>query len=78
MRDMTTAELATFYGLGRCPFCEGVSFLNGPRGGLMQNIQCCSCAARINIVPGPVMGLPPPHIGQVLKEPDQRPLEGGA
>lgn len=59
MRDMTAVELEQFYEHGRCPFCNHGAFLNGPEGGLMQNIECCGCGARINIMPGPCLGYPP-------------------
>lgn len=49
MRNMTAAELQAYYQLGICPGCGGKAFLEGPRGGLAQNIRCIHCELSLNI-----------------------------
>lgn len=36
---------------GLCPSCGGNEFLNGPRGGMSQNIECASCGENYNVTP---------------------------
>ncbi|MBA7584042.1 hypothetical protein ES708_25994 [subsurface metagenome] len=31
-----------------CPFCEGVIFLKGPKGGLSVNFKCAGCGSTFN------------------------------
>jgi hypothetical protein len=42
-----------------CPHCRGIRFVAGPRGGASQNVTCCHCSARYNLVipplPGPLL-----------------------
>lgn len=65
MRDMTGAELDTFYLEQRCIFCgAGNSFLCGPRGGMMVNVKCEGCSCILNVCEG---GFLP--VGQVIEGP---------
>lgn len=43
-----------------CWYCGGTSFLDGPSGGMCQNIACASCGARYNVSPftAELIGLP--------------------
>jgi hypothetical protein len=34
-----------------CPHCGSTGFLDGPCGGLSQNIMCAVCGAKFNICP---------------------------
>jgi hypothetical protein len=72
MRELTGDEKAALYGEGRCPFCRGKEFLEGPHGGLSVNIECDRCGARFNTSPIP-------SVGQLIGEPrgDQRKWKKG-
>lgn len=39
---------------GCCPDCGGKDFLEGPRGGGSQNIQCDKCKHEFNVMGGPM------------------------
>ncbi len=36
---------------GECPDCGGTRFLQGPQGGLADNIECARCHSRFNFCP---------------------------
>lgn len=40
-----------FFDEKKMPCCGSDSFLGGPCGGIMMNIQCSKCGARFNISP---------------------------
>jgi rRNA maturation protein Nop10 len=50
VREMTDAERAYTYRNYRCCFCGSDRLVSGPRGGIMVNVECAHCGARLNIV----------------------------
>jgi hypothetical protein len=51
--DKFTKEkmVKAFYDQNRMPCCGGLSFKEGPHGGLAVNIQCENCGEWFNICP---------------------------
>lgn len=47
--EMTIEEKATLFEKGICPDCGGVSFYQGPEGGMSQNIKCITCGNKFNV-----------------------------
>jgi hypothetical protein len=64
MRNMTAGELHCVYDKGECPNCSVTEFKDGPRGGLMKNVDCVGCGMKLNVSDAPQM-----RFGQVLSEP---------
>lgn len=52
MRNLTPEETEFMTEQGRCPFCGGKGFSEGPSGGLSQNMYCDGdrCFAKFNIM----------------------------
>jgi hypothetical protein len=53
-----TTRLERFAPFSTCPYCDGVEFIYGPRGGSSVNIACDGCGARFNIAEV-MLGEPP-------------------
>jgi hypothetical protein len=69
MREMTEAELESWYGQGRWPCCGGAEYIAGPRGGMSQNITCPDCGMQLNVIdPKSHWAKSGLRIGQVLRE----------
>ena len=64
MRDMTAGELHSIYDKQQCPHCRSQSFRDGPRGGMMMNIDCAGCGMKFNVSQSEQL-----RIGQILMEP---------
>lgn len=62
-------EVAKFIQItGLCPYCHS-SLMEGPRGGMMQNLHCSAmdtCNSRFNVATEWREGYPLPPIGQYL------------
>jgi hypothetical protein len=63
-RELTDAEKADLYDMGRCPFCGCEEFFEGPHGGLSVNWCCANdrCLACFNLTP------PALRSGQLIRE----------
>lgn len=70
MRALTSRELDSLHTGGRCPFCGGEEFYEGPSGGIAMNWFCGNelCGAGFNITPVRELG------GQLIKEPRREPV----
>lgn len=51
IEELTKAEVQAL-DAGNCPDCGDHQFLEGPHGGMSVNIECATCGARFNVVPG--------------------------
>lgn len=47
---MSTRTLLETLNKGICPDCGAEKFLEGPQGGLAQNIECATCTERARVV----------------------------
>lgn len=43
--------LTTTLNQNKCPDCGGSNFLDGPSGGMSQNIECANCGSDFNVTP---------------------------
>ena len=70
MRDMTPAELDSWYRHHQWPCCGGREYVLGPRGGMAINLTCPKCGMQINVVDPDShwAKAAPPFFGQVLRE----------
>lgn len=71
MRQMTPGELYCWYKLKTWPCGHGSKYLPGPRGGIMRNVKCATCAMEMNVVdPTSDFNYEDFPFGQVIEEPD--------
>jgi len=82
MRQMSDAEMETYYVKDQCPFCaaSALDMLQGPRGGLMANLECPVCEARVNVITNIPRGVMYARFAQVIREPlpEWKPKNGSA
>lgn len=67
MRDMTEAELSSWYDHNAWPCGHGNRYLPGPTGGMMMNITCPTCGMRMNV--NDPAGMVTFRTGEILFEP---------
>jgi hypothetical protein len=74
MRDLTDSMKSCLF-RGRCPFCLGDKFYEGPQGGMSTNWYCaneaCEAGFNIAVIPPPAYAKDPTAVmwGQVIREP---------
>ncbi|HEY4498324.1 MAG TPA: hypothetical protein VJA63_01705 [Candidatus Paceibacterota bacterium] len=75
MRELTDDERRSL-NEGRCPFCGGNEFQEGPSGGAATNYRCANpnCHAKFNLMNFGVaaaMSAGPATLGQLLSPPEE-------